>query len=110
MKIILVMLLAISAILAMTEALSCLRCDSPSIKCLPLHKLNCKGGVVKGVCGCCATCAKVKGEKCGGPWGTEGTCDCGLTCYKRRSVIAQNRLAFINAAGTCIPAKRVYRK
>ena len=102
MKIILVIVLAISAILAMTEALRCLPCDSTLVTCLSLHKLNCKGGLVKDVCGCCATCAKVKGEKCGGFWGEEGTCDCGLTCYKSPIVIAPTGLPF-NAYGKCIP-------
>ena len=101
MKSILVIALVTSAILAMTEALSCLRCDSPSVTCRPLNELNCKGGLVRDVCGCCATCAKLKGEKCGGPWGIEGTCDCGLTCYKSPIVIAQ--MGTFNAHGKCIP-------
>ena len=109
MKIILVIVLAISAILEMTEALSCLPCDSPFVKCLPLRKLNCKGGLVKSVCGCCAICAKVKGEKCGGFWGEEGTCDYGLTCYKSLTV-AQRRLGVVNHHGKCIPKRRVYGK
>ena len=106
MKIILVIALAISAILAMTEALVCFPCDSTPDTCLPLHKLNCKGGLVKSVCGCCATCAKVKGEKCGGPWwGMGGTCDCGLTCYKSPIGIPQKGLVTINHYGKCIPKR-----
>ena len=109
MKIILVIVLEISAILTMTEALSCLRCDSPFVKCLPAHKLNCKGGLVKDVCGCCATCAKVKGEKCGGPWNIYGKCDDGFICYKSLTV-AQWRLGVVNHHGKCIPKRRVYGK
>ena len=31
-------------------------------------------------CACCKVCAKVKGEVCRGPWGTEGNCDKGFYC------------------------------
>ena len=110
MKIILVVGLVISAILAMTEALSCGPCNSRSHSaCAPLYKLNCKGGLVKDVCGCCAICAKLKGEKCGGPWNLYGKCDDGLICYKSPNVIAQERLAF-NAHGKCTPKPKRKKK
>ena len=45
--------------------------------------VNCKGGTVLGICGCCSVCAKVEGEICGGMWEVEGRCDSGLTCVIR---------------------------
>mgnify|MGYP002803633958 CR=1 FL=1 len=104
MKIILVIGLVISAIVGMTEALRCLPCKLSRPPCVPLYKLNCKGGLVKDVCGCCAICAKLKGEKCGGPWDILGKCDCGLTCYKSPTVIAQ--MGEFNARGKCIKGKK----
>jgi hypothetical protein len=101
MKIFLVIALVISAILAMTEALSCLPCTED--KCLPLYKLHCKGGRVKDVCGCCPACAKVIGEECGGPWNIAGICDSGLECIKSKQVIEE--MGEINAHGKCLPEK-----
>ena len=101
MKSILLIALAVSVILSVTQALSCLRCDSPQIKCTSLYKLNCKGGLKSGVCGCCPVCAKIKGGKCGGPWNIHGECDCGLRCYKSPKVII--KLGQFNAHGVCIP-------
>jgi hypothetical protein len=99
MKTILLIALVISANLAITESLRC-RCDSPHVKCTPVYKLNCAGGLVRDVCGCCAVCAKVKGEKCGGPWNLRGRCGCGLRCRKSPKVIAQ--VGEFNAGGICV--------
>ena len=100
MKFILVIGLVISDILTMNSAiLRCLPCNRS--RCVPLNELNCKGGLVKDVCGCCVICAKLNGEKCGGPWHEYGTCDYGLTCYKSPIVIAQ--VGEFNAHGECIP-------
>ena len=60
-----------------------------SLKCIPCSQarcstpVNCKGGLVKSICGCCNVCAKVEGERCGGPWQTQGQCDSGLKCVVR---------------------------
>ncbi|XP_032241037.2 venom protein 302 [Nematostella vectensis] len=62
------------------DALSCLSCDM--FECPPPPK-DCKGGLAKDICGCCKVCAKVVGEKCGGPWNYDGTCDKGLFCDKK---------------------------
>uniref|UniRef100_A0A3P8W0P7 Si:ch73-330k17.3 n=1 Tax=Cynoglossus semilaevis TaxID=244447 RepID=A0A3P8W0P7_CYNSE len=43
-------------------------------------KLQCKGGVTTGVCGCCPVCARTEGETCGGAWDYLGKCDEGLVC------------------------------
>jgi len=34
-------------------------------------------------CGCCLTCAKDDGQKCGGPFRTQGTCAGGLRCLRK---------------------------
>lgn len=62
---------------------TCLVCPSldacdPATQCE--EPVGCKGGVVKDVCQCCDTCAKVRGEDCGGPHGLRGRCDLGLVC------------------------------
>lgn len=43
------------------------------------------GSIVKGTCGCCDECAKVRGETCGGTFHVFGRCDIGLTCKKVRN-------------------------
>lgn len=43
-------------------------------------KLECKGGVTTGVCGCCPVCARTEGETCGGTWDYLGKCDEELVC------------------------------
>ena len=60
-----------------SEALSCTPCNT--FNC-PAAPSNCKGGLALDACGCCEVCAKVKGESCGGIWGTSGKCDAGLVC------------------------------
>ncbi|KAG9280970.1 cysteine-rich motor neuron 1 protein-like [Astyanax mexicanus] len=62
------------------QALHCPPCER--IHCSPRRslKLQCKGGVNTGVCGCCPTCAKQAGESCGGTWDYLGKCDEGLVC------------------------------
>ena len=88
------------ATLASTQALSCFGCDSEDLRCTPLHLQNCKGGLTTDACGCCAVCAKVVGETCGGPWNVIGKCDCGLTCYKSEEV--KQQMGEFNAFGKCI--------
>lgn len=64
--------------------------NSVEIQCPPCEKvhcsprrprhLRCRGGLVRGVCGCCPVCAKQLDETCGGHWNYLGTCDKGLIC------------------------------
>ncbi|KAG5275571.1 hypothetical protein AALO_G00121860 [Alosa alosa] len=57
-----------------------------TLLCIPCHKVtckdpeDCKGGLVRSICGCCNVCAKVKGEDCGGQLDLRGICDQGLKC------------------------------
>lgn len=62
------------------QALHCPPCER--IHCSPRRalRLQCKGGVTTGVCGCCPACAKQAGESCGGTWDYLGKCDEGLVC------------------------------
>ena len=106
MKIILLIGLILSANLATTEALRCAPCSS-ACGCAPLHELNCKGGLVRDLCNCCAICAKIKGEKCGGLWHIYGKCDHGLTCYMTyksyKGPIVIEHMGEFNAPGKCMP-------
>ncbi|XP_078379710.1 cysteine-rich motor neuron 1 protein-like isoform X2 [Oculina patagonica] len=74
-------------------SLSCIPCSW--VRCTA--PVDCKGGLVKSICGCCSVCAKVEGEGCGGQWQTLGRCDSGLKC-----VVRDGRLKA--GAGTCEPA------
>ena len=69
--------------LSPAQALQCPPCGR--IHCHPkkASQLRCKGGVTTGVCNCCPTCAKIKGERCGGDYNYMGKCDRGLTCKTR---------------------------
>jgi len=68
------------------------RCSTPA---------NCKGGLVKSICGCCNVCARVEGERCGGPWQIKGRCDFGLKC-----VVTDGHL--ISTEGICEPGKFLF--
>ncbi|XP_033101127.1 cysteine-rich motor neuron 1 protein-like isoform X2 [Anneissia japonica] len=74
-----------SGIVLLTISLSLLSRLSFGLSCEPCYERECvrpicKGGLVFDVCNCCPVCAKIEGEKCGGPWGLFGTCDDGLHC------------------------------
>uniref|UniRef100_W5N8M6 Si:ch73-330k17.3 n=1 Tax=Lepisosteus oculatus TaxID=7918 RepID=W5N8M6_LEPOC len=62
------------------QALHCPECER--IHCTPKRalKLQCKGGITTGICGCCPVCARIAGESCGGKWDYLGKCDEGLSC------------------------------
>lgn len=62
------------------QALHCPSCER--IHCSPRRalRLQCKGGITTGICGCCPVCAKQAGESCGGAWDNLGKCDEGLVC------------------------------
>ena len=63
-----------------SEALTCSSCQLTTCPVLE----ECPAGVVKDVCNCCTECANGKGERCGGPFDTEGKCGVGLYCTSQR--------------------------
>uniref|UniRef100_A0A3Q3J0K5 IGFBP N-terminal domain-containing protein n=1 Tax=Monopterus albus TaxID=43700 RepID=A0A3Q3J0K5_MONAL len=62
------------------EALHCPPCRQIHCSSRRALKLQCKGGVITGICGCCPVCARIQGETCGGAWDYLGKCDEGLVC------------------------------
>ncbi|XP_068170209.1 IGFBP domain-containing protein isoform X2 [Antennarius striatus] len=62
------------------QALHCPPCEQIHCSSRRALKLQCKGGVTTGVCGCCPVCARVEGETCGGAWDYLGKCAEGLVC------------------------------
>ncbi|TNN87121.1 Venom protein 302 [Liparis tanakae] len=62
------------------QALHCPPCERVHCSTRRALKLQCKGGVTTGVCGCCPVCARAEGESCGGTWDYLGKCDEGLVC------------------------------
>ncbi|KAF6738858.1 Venom protein 302 [Oryzias melastigma] len=62
------------------QALHCPPCERIHCSTRRALRLQCKGGVTTGVCGCCPVCAKTEGESCGGTWDHLGKCDEGLVC------------------------------
>lgn len=62
------------------QALHCPPCERIHCSTRRALKLQCKGDVTTGVCGCCPVCARVEGETCGGKWDYLGKCDKGLVC------------------------------
>lgn len=67
------------------QALHCPPCERIHCSTRRALKLQCKGGVTTGVCGCCPVCARVEGETCGGTWDYLGKCDKGLVCVYQES-------------------------
>ena len=92
MKRVLAITFMVVSTLAITEGLSCLPCSNPEVKCTAAFKLGCKGGLTFDPCGCCAVCAKVRKERCGGLFNVVGKCDCGLSC----------RSPTVNHVGICV--------
>uniref|UniRef100_A0A7N6A603 Ig-like domain-containing protein n=1 Tax=Anabas testudineus TaxID=64144 RepID=A0A7N6A603_ANATE len=69
------------------QDLHCPPCEQIHCSSRRALKLQCKGGVTTGVCGCCPVCARTEGETCGGTWDYLGKCDEGLVCvYEDASV------------------------
>ncbi|MEQ2221040.1 hypothetical protein ILYODFUR_011665 [Ilyodon furcidens] len=62
------------------QSLHCPPCERIHCSTRRTLKLQCKGGVTTGVCGCCPVCARTEGETCGGNWDYLGKCDEGLVC------------------------------
>ncbi|XP_028304513.1 serine protease HTRA3 [Gouania willdenowi] len=62
------------------RALHCPPCERIHCSSRWALRLQCKGGVTTGVCGCCPVCARMEGETCGGAWHYLGKCDQGLVC------------------------------
>lgn len=69
-----------SATAQQLQALHCPPCERVHCSSRRVLKLQCKGGVTTGVCGCCPVCARTEGETCGGTWDYLGKCDKGLVC------------------------------
>lgn len=67
------------------QALHCPPCEQIHCSTRRALKLQCKGGVTMGVCGCCPVCARAEGETCGGRWDYLGKCDEGLACVYQGS-------------------------
>lgn len=67
------------------QALHCPSCERIHCSTRRALKLQCKGGIATGVCGCCPVCARVEGETCGGTWDYLGKCDKGLVCVYQDS-------------------------
>uniref|UniRef100_A0A8P4KND0 Uncharacterized protein n=1 Tax=Dicentrarchus labrax TaxID=13489 RepID=A0A8P4KND0_DICLA len=67
------------------QALHCPPCEQIHCSSRRALKLQCKGGVTTGVCGCCPVCARTEGETCGGTWDYLGKCDEGLVCVYQDS-------------------------
>lgn len=72
------------------QALHCPPCEQVHCSSRRVLKLQCKGGVTTGVCGCCPVCARVEGETCGGMWDYLGKCDKGLVCVYQDSEESQD--------------------
>lgn len=62
------------------HTLHCPPCEQIHCSSRRVLKLQCKGGITTGVCGCCPVCARTEGETCGGAWDYLGKCDEGLVC------------------------------
>uniref|UniRef100_A0A3Q2QIF0 Si:ch73-330k17.3 n=1 Tax=Fundulus heteroclitus TaxID=8078 RepID=A0A3Q2QIF0_FUNHE len=62
------------------QTLHCPPCEQIHCSSRRTLRLQCKGGVTTGVCGCCPVCARTEGETCGGNWDYLGKCDEGLVC------------------------------
>ena len=67
------------------QALHCPPCERIHCSSRRVLRLQCKGGVTTGVCGCCPVCARTEGETCGGTWDYLGKCDEGLVCVYQES-------------------------
>lgn len=81
-------------------SLSCRPCSE--VQCNDKTEKDCPVGVVSNACGCCKVCAKNKGEKCGGPWSTQGVCGRGLECVKPTPPPNVNEyLHKFNSRGVC---------
>lgn len=80
------------------QSLHCPPCER--IHCSPRRalKLQCRGGITTGICGCCPVCAKLAGENCGGTWDYLGKCDEGLVCIHEE---AADGKAEAELKGTC---------
>ncbi|KAK6309348.1 hypothetical protein J4Q44_G00208110 [Coregonus suidteri] len=70
------------------QSLHCPPCDRIHCTHRRALKLQCKGGLTTGVCGCCPACARTAGESCGGTWDYLGKCDEALLCVYQDSVSA----------------------
>lgn len=87
------------------QNLHCPPCERIHCSTRRALKLQCKGGVTTGVCGCCPVCARTEGETCGGAWDYLGKCDEGLVCvYQDEGEEKAGR----EKEGTCKAGERVF--
>ncbi|KAK3096485.1 hypothetical protein FSP39_000609 [Pinctada imbricata] len=75
-----ILFLQIMFLNSFVNSIHCPSCEKIHCRIKKLSKLRCKGGTTRGICGCCPTCAKVEGERCGGDFAYLGKCDVGLYC------------------------------
>ena len=87
------------------EQLRCPPCEQ--LHCNPRKpsKLNCKGGIGSGICGCCPRCLKVEEELCGGKWNYLGSCDAGLECVHDAMLGVQSDVPREQRKGICRPSR-----
>lgn len=85
--------------------LQCPPCER--IHCDPREasRLQCQGGVTTGVCGCCPSCARVLGEKCGGDFNYLGKCDRDLYCQ----IQDPGKFTDRQPEGSCVKGKTLVR-
>ncbi|XP_010882033.2 uncharacterized protein si:ch73-330k17.3 [Esox lucius] len=69
------------------QALHCPPCERIHCTSRRALRLQCRGGLTTGVCGCCPACARTAGEGCGGAWDYLGKCDEGLVCVYQQAVL-----------------------
>ena len=74
-----------SAAAQQLQTLHCPPCERIHCSTRRALKLQCKGGITTGVCGCCPVCARAEGDTCGGTWDYLGKCDEGLLCVYQES-------------------------
>ncbi|XP_038076102.1 uncharacterized protein LOC119744305 [Patiria miniata] len=91
------------------EQLRCPPCEQLHCNPRKASKLNCKGGIGAGICGCCPRCLKVEDELCGGKWNYLGSCDAGLECVHDDILGVQTDVPRDQRKGICkpIPLERV---
>lgn len=100
-------LLVVITCLQAVQGLSCAQCDKKACNEL----LNCKAGMVKGLCGCCNLCTKLVNERCGGLWHMHGKCAHGLKCVTKAQLNDRDRFLPENfKIGLCEPGKNTWPK
>ena len=79
----------------MTESLTCESCQLTACPVVT----DCKAGMVKDVCNCCAICAQSEGDECGGKFELNGKC--GLDLFCQQDYNSGDDLLEQSAVGVC---------